>query len=112
MITITPAAAAQIRKSAEITNSQDMYLRIAVRREDDGTYVYGMGFDDLGADDAFIVSEGIKICVANAAKDFLLGATLDFVEITPGERQFIFKNPNDPAHAAVPTQDGATPQGS
>lgn len=101
MITITPEAAAQIRHSAEHTGSQGMHLRIAVRREEDGTFVYGMGFDKMGTDDALFASEGINILVTNASKDFLMGATLDFVEIAPGERQFIFINPNDPAHAAA-----------
>ncbi|MBI3547279.1 MAG: iron-sulfur cluster assembly accessory protein [Gammaproteobacteria bacterium] len=101
MITITPEAAVQIRQSALETNSQNMHLRIAVRREDDGSFVYGMGFDEIGEDDSYLASEGIDICVANAAKDFLMGATLDYVEINPGESQFIFINPNDPAHAAA-----------
>jgi len=111
IITITPEAAVQIRKSAEVSNSQDMYLRIAVRRNDDGSFVYGMGFDELGEDDSYIVSEDVKICVANAAKDFLMGATLDYVEINPGESQFIFINPNDPAHAAAAGKGKPAPQG-
>ncbi len=105
MITITPEAAAQIRQSAQTSNSQNMHLRIAVRREDDGSFVYGMGFDEIGEDDSYLVSEGIDICVANAAKDFLMGATLDFVEISPGESQFIFINPNDPAHNKAQEQN-------
>jgi len=109
IITVTPEAAAQIRKSAEVTNSQDMYLRIAVRRGDDGSFVYGMGFDELGADDSFIVSEGVKICIANAAKDFLMGAKLDYAEINPGESQFIFVNPNDPAHAGTTAKSKSAP---
>ena len=36
MITITHEAAAQIRKASETTEADDMYLRIAARREDDG----------------------------------------------------------------------------
>jgi iron-sulfur cluster assembly protein len=98
MIKITPEAAEQIRHSAELTDSRNLHLRIAVRREDDGSFVYGMGFDEMRDDDALVASEGVNVIVSNAAKDFLIGATLDFVEISPGERQFIFINPNDPAH--------------
>ena len=101
MIIITPEAAKQISLSAEATSSQGMYLRIAARREEDGTYIYGMGFDEMGEDDSLLAAEGLNILVTNALKDFFLGATLDFVEISPGERQFIFINPNDPAHAAA-----------
>lgn len=101
MITITPEAAKQILHSAEATNSKSMHLRIAVRHEEDGTFVYGMGFDEMGEDDVLLASEGVNVLVSNASKDFLMGATLDFVEISPGEHQFIFINPNDPAHAAA-----------
>lgn len=105
MIKITPGAAKQILQSAEATDSQGMHLRIAVRREEDGTFVYGMGFDEMGEDDTLLASEGINILVGNTSKDFLIGATLDFVEFSPGQHHFIFINPNDPAHAAAPTED-------
>lgn len=108
MIKITPEAAAQIRQSAQNNNAQSMSLRIAVRKEEDGAFVYGMGFDDVGTDDAQIVCEGINVLISNSSKDLISGATLDFVEINPGERQFIFVNPNDPAHAASAPADGKT----
>lgn len=110
MIIITPEAAKQIRKSAEITNSQNMHLRIGVRREDDGTYTYGMGFDEMGNDDVLLASEGINIIVANASKDFLMGATIDFVEIGADEHRFIFVNPNDPTHTSASTQGNNEPK--
>ncbi|OGI49224.1 MAG: hypothetical protein A3E57_06625 [Candidatus Muproteobacteria bacterium RIFCSPHIGHO2_12_FULL_60_33] len=106
MIKITPEAAAQVRQSAEHGNAQNMPLRVAVRREEDGSFVYGMGFDEQGEDDTHFVSEGINVLVSNASKDLLKGATLDFVEINPGEHQFIFINPNDPAHTSSPPADG------
>ena len=106
MITITPEAAAQVRQSAEHNNAQNMSLRIAVRREEDGTFVSGMGFDDEGADDTHFVSERINVLISNSSKDLIAGATLDFVEINAGEHQFIFINPNDPTHAASPPADG------
>ena len=105
MIKITPEAAAQVRQSAEHSKAQNLPLRIAVRKEEDGTFVYGMGFDDAGADDTHFVSQGINVLISNSSKDLITGATLDFVEISPGERQFIFINPNDPAHAASPPAD-------
>ena len=111
MIIITPEAAKQIRYSAEATESKDLYLRIAVRRGEDGTYLYGMGFDEMSDDDALLASEGVSVLVANSVKDFLMGARLDYVDINPGERQFILSNPNDPAHAktAGPSQNPDNP---
>jgi iron-sulfur cluster assembly protein len=100
MITITQEAAAQIRKSAEQTHTQGMCLRLAARQEEDGSFVYGMGFDDKGEQDTHVVVEGIDILISSSCKELLAGATLDFVEINPGEHQFIFVNPNDPSHTA------------
>lgn len=107
MIKITPEAAAQVRRSAEHNQTQNMPLRIAVRRELDGSFVYGMGFDDEGTDDTRFSSEGIDVLVSNNMKELIDGATLDFVEISPGEHQFIFINPNDPAHNADGGKDGS-----
>lgn len=100
MITITSKAAAQIRKSSEQADAGDMYLRLAARREDDGSIEYGMGFDDMGANDQIYTSEGVDVLISNGCKELLRGATLDFVELNPGQPEFIFINPNDPRHQA------------
>lgn len=98
MITITSKAAAQIRKASEQADASDMYLRLAARRDDDGSFEYGMGFDDMGPNDQLYTSAGVDVLVADSCKDLLNGATLDFVEINPGQPEFIFINPNDPRH--------------
>ena len=64
MITITKTAAKQIRKAADQTEADDMMLRIAARKESDGSIEYGMGFDDMGPQDQVINSEGVDIIVA------------------------------------------------
>lgn len=99
MITITPRAAEQIRRSAEQTDATGMALRLAARRLDDGTIDYGMGFDDRRReDDTRITTDGVEVVIAEASKELLAGATLDYVELNPGEFHFIFINPNDPQH--------------
>jgi len=98
MIKITPAAAEQIRRSADQSDSQGMPLRIAARVEEDGSIAYGMGFDTAKDDDVLVRAEGIDIVVAEPFKELMLGASLDYVEISPGEFRFIFQNPNDPSH--------------
>jgi iron-sulfur cluster assembly protein len=106
MIKITAAAAEQIRKSAEQANALDQCLRLAVTRGDDGTFEYGMGFDNRKDSDAVVASAGIDVIVSDRSKDLFMGATLDYVEINPGEYRFIFSNPNDPAHGPVsPARD-------
>ncbi len=98
MINITPNAAAQIRSAAEQGQSQGMCLRVAVRLGEDNQVEYGMGFDERKDDDIHFLSEGIDVVVSPGARELLSGATLDYVEINPGEFQFIFYNPNDPSH--------------
>ena len=98
MITITPQAAAQIRKASELADAEDMYLRLAAKREDDGNIEYAMGFDDMGGQDQIYTSEGIDVLISDSCKDLLRDATLDFAEISVGVHEFIFINPNDARH--------------
>ena len=93
MITVTPQAAAQIQRSAGGAG-----LRLAARLDDKGVLEYGMGFDDLAEGDAQVVTNGITLLVSPGSVELLSGATLDYVEINPGEWRFIFINPNDPSH--------------
>ena len=98
MIIITPQAAEQIRKSAQQTGPGNACLRVAARLDDKGAIEYGMGFDDKAAGDAQVVTNDITILIASGSAELLTGATLDYVEINPGEQRFIFINPNDPSH--------------
>lgn len=96
MITITPAAADQIRTSADQGGTQGLAMRIAAKRGPDGSIHYGMGFDDNERDgDIHVTSSGIDVVISDASKVLLDGMTLDYVEIEPETFQFIFMNPND-----------------
>ena len=100
MITITPAAAAQIRTSATEGNMDGLPMRIAAKRNPDGSIHYGMGFDDNQLEnDTLVTSEGVEIVIAETSKVLLDGLTLDYVELEPGAFQFIFQNPNDVNYA-------------
>jgi iron-sulfur cluster assembly protein len=103
MITITPQAAKQIKQSAEESESQGMFLRIAAKREDNGSIEYGLGFDHERAGDTHVVTAGINVVIGKTSKELLNGAILDFVELSPEDHQFIFTNPNDPTHAQLDT---------
>lgn len=106
MFTLTPAAAEQIRESARQGQMQGMPLRIAARRETDGSLQYAMGFADEHNDkDLTYESEGVTVVIAPTSIDLLKGATLDFVELEPGQYNFVFLNPNDPNY--VPPQSDA-----
>jgi iron-sulfur cluster assembly protein len=96
MITITPTAAEQILHSAREGNMEGMSMRIAAKRNPDGSIHYGMGFDDNELDgDIHIKSGDIDIVISESSQALLEGATVDFVELEPDTWQFIFMNPND-----------------
>lgn len=98
MITVTPQAAEQIAKSAQQAGPGSGCLRLAARLDDKGVLEYGMGFDEQAAGDTQVVSGEVTILISPGSVELLSGATLDFVEINPGEWRFIFINPNDPSH--------------
>lgn len=96
MVTVTPAAAEQIRQSAQQGNMQDMPLRVAVTRLQNGAFHYAMGFDDHHHDgDKHFQSEGIDIVVAPPSLELLSGTVIDYVDMEGG-KELIFINPNDP----------------
>jgi iron-sulfur cluster assembly protein len=98
MITITPQAAEQILKSAQQADSKEVYLRLAARLDGKGGIEYGMGLDDKADGDIQVTASNINVLVSPGSVELLTGATLDYVEINPGEPRFIFINPNDPSH--------------
>ena len=96
MITVTQRAAEQIKKSAEEGGMQDLALRLAVREADDGSFEYGMGFDETKDDDMAFTSEGVELIIAPQYGPMFKGTVIDFVEYEAGDFRFIFMNPNDP----------------
>ncbi len=98
MINVTAQAAQQILKSSSETDPSRVYLRLAARRDEDGNFDYGMGFDDPNGNDHVVTSEGVNILISPDCAELLVGATLDYVEINPGDFRFIFMNPNDAGH--------------
>ena len=96
MITISKNAAKQIKLSAEQSDSGDMSLRIAAKVKDDKSIEYGVGFDDIRENDIQVSEGGVNILISPEDEELLKGAHLDFVEIEPGNFNFIFQNPNDP----------------
>ena len=96
MITVTPEAAEQIKSSAKQGQMEGMPLRIAVQRNNDGSLHYAMGFADEEHDeDLHFKSEQIEIVVAPMSLELLNNTVIDFVELDSGEKNFIFKNPQN-----------------
>lgn len=95
MFKVTSEAAKQIGRSAAESDTQNLALRVAAKRKPDGSIEYGMGFDAERVNDLQLMSEGITLLISPHSKELLQGTVLDYVELNPGEFQFIFINPND-----------------
>lgn len=104
MMMITEQAAQQIRVAAGHSDAQGLVLRVAARRDPDGSIAYAMGFDTADEKDTRITAYDIEVVVGPTSAELLAEAVLDYVELEPGDFQFIFMNPNDPHY--VPPKGG------
>ncbi len=97
MIKLTEKALEQIKFSAAQDGMSSIPLRIAIKRLDDGSFHYAMGFDDQRLPgDSFVNFDDVSMVVSATSKSLVEGLTIDFVELEPGKQEFIFLNPNDP----------------
>ena len=104
MFKLSKGAAAEIKRSMQQHDFDDLPIRIAAKRDSTGTFHYQMGFDQAGPGDMMLASGGVDIVIANVHKHLLHGAEMDFVTLDNGDKHFIFLNPNDPAYVP-PTAD-------
>ncbi|MEN8169713.1 MAG: iron-sulfur cluster assembly accessory protein [Pseudomonadota bacterium] len=95
MITLTPEAIKQVLVSAEQNGVSEAVLRLAAKQNPDGSLQYGMGFDEAKDDDMAFNFQDVTVVFNGEYGPLLNGATIDFVEMEPGQHNFIFINPND-----------------
>jgi iron-sulfur cluster assembly protein len=104
MFKVTEAAAEQVLRAARQGGTEGLSLRLAALQNSDGTIDYRMGFDDASEEDIRMNSAGVDIVMAPEYVPLLDSATMDYVEIEPGQHHFIFLNPKD-ANYSPPTGD-------
>jgi len=95
MITLTEKAIEQVKQAAEQSGAAGLALRLAAKRNADGSMEYGMGFDDPTDDDMLFRFGDVEVVMNGEFGPLLKGTTIDFVEMEPGHWHFIFMNPND-----------------
>lgn len=99
MFSITNNAAKQIQQAAAASGAQQLALRVAAKIDADGTLQYGMGFDEPAEEDLKLDLEGVAVVLGNQSQQLLFDTVLDFVELNPGEFNFIFMPTSHPACA-------------
>ncbi len=108
MLEITAAAAEQIKDGLAKLEDDELMLRLAVRQLDSGEVDYAIGFDEPREQDERLATEaGITVLVSPPSLPAVAGTVIDFVEIEPGDRRFIFYRSGDiPDDAAPPSDSG------
>lgn len=112
MFTLTSAAARQIQQAASASDAQEMALRVAARVDADGSLQYGMGFDDAKDEDMKLDLDGVAVVIGGESQDLLDDTVLDFVELEPGEFNFIFIDARQAQNTAAPAAGGGCSSGS
>jgi len=112
MFTLTTSAAQQIQQAAASSGAQEMALRIAAKIDPDGSKQYGMGFDDPTEDDMKLDLKGVAVVIAGESQVLLADTVLDYVELNPGEFNFIFINARDFQDEVEPAPSGGCGSGA
>jgi iron-sulfur cluster assembly protein len=97
MFALTTAAAKQIQQAAIAGGTAEMALRVAAKVDTDGSLQYGMGFDDPQEEDMKLNLEGVAVVIGGESQQLLFDTVLDFVELNPGEFNFIFMQTSHPS---------------
>jgi len=91
-VTLTPAAARQVRKLMEASGKAG--LRIGVRKGGCAGMEYTMEYvDEIGEHDVVVEQDGARVLIAPMAQMFLFGTEIDY-EVSLLEQGFRFNNPN------------------
>ena len=112
MFTLTISAAQQIQQAAASSGAQEMALRIAAKIDPDGSKQYGMGFDDPTEEDMKLDLKGVAVVIAGESQVLLADTVLDYVELNPGEFNFIFIDARDFQDEIEPAPSGGCGSGA
>ncbi|MFZ4450815.1 iron-sulfur cluster insertion protein ErpA [Salibacterium aidingense] len=94
MITVTEAAAAQVKKMMEEEEDQNVKLRVGVKGGGCSGLSYGLGFDSEVEDtDHIIEQSGLEVLIDNESADVLEGVVIDYKQNMMGGG-FTIDNPN------------------
>ena len=97
MFILTPAAAQPIRQAAQASGAAELALRVAAKKDAAGEMHYGMDFDDPKEEHMKLDLEGVAVVIGGESQELLFDTVLDFVDLNPGESNFIFVPTSQPS---------------
>ena len=90
----TPAAAAKVAELVKEEGNSSLMLRVYIQGGGCSGMQYGFTFDEnVSEGDTEVVTNDVKLLVDPMSIQYLMGATIDFVEDLTGA-QFVIRNPN------------------
>ncbi|PJJ96298.1 iron-sulfur cluster insertion protein ErpA [Lysobacteraceae bacterium NML91-0213] len=93
-IDFTTAAAAKVRELIDGEGNPALKLRVYIQGGGCSGFQYGFEFDEEQAgDDLAIATDGVTLVVDPLSLQYLMGASVDYVESLHGA-QFTIRNPN------------------
>ena len=93
-INLTESCVAKLADLLAEENNPDLKLRVFVNGGGCSGFSYGFTFDENQNDDDFLIEQGaVKFLVDEMSYQYLVGATIDFIEDIQGS-QFSINNPN------------------
>ena len=94
-MTVTDAAAAQLKRLIEQHKPDAAGVRVGVRDGGCNGMSYTMDFtDELSPMDETVDADGVKVVVDPMAVMYLVGTEMDYVQETLASN-FVFRNPNE-----------------
>lgn len=94
VLTLTPAAVAQLRRLAAEEGKEDLALRVYVTGGGCSGFQYGFALEEeVAEDDTVVEVDGVRALVDPLSLQYLRGATVDYEEGLQGAR-FVVRNPN------------------
>lgn len=98
-ISLSTAAAQAVQNIMNEKNLEGYALRVYVAGGGCGGAQFGMALDNNIRDvDTMFETEGVKVVVDEVSIDYLLGATIDFINDPQRGAGFVVDNPNAKAH--------------
>lgn len=93
-VIFTENAAAKVSSLIQEEGNTDLKLRVCIESGGCSGLSYGFQFDEnVRDDDETYTTNGVMLLVGSECRQYLAGATIDYLEDLEGER-FVIENPN------------------